>query len=131
MLSLRVLRGDTRLVSALKVERLSHSSCEGYIAFITQSKQPKKLGEIPIAYEFPNVFPREVLGLMLVKEIDLTIELISGATPISMALHWMTLAKLKELKVQLQDLIDKTFIHPECFSVGRAFPFHEEERWHF
>lgn len=49
---------DTQLVSALNVERLIHSGCNGYIAFITEKKQPKKLEEILVVCEFPNTFPK-------------------------------------------------------------------------
>ena len=34
-------RLDTRLISALKAERLIRSGCEGFIAFISEDKQPK------------------------------------------------------------------------------------------
>lgn len=64
------------------------------------------------------------------REIDLTIALMPGTNPISKAPNKMTPAKLRELKVQLEDPLDEAFIYPECFSVGKAFPFHEEERWH-
>lgn len=37
---------DTQLVSALNAERLIHSGCDGYIAFVIEKKQPKKLEEV-------------------------------------------------------------------------------------
>ena len=40
------------------------------------------------------------------------IELHPGTTPISMTPHKMALIELQELKVQLQDLLDRGFIRP-------------------
>ena len=54
---------DTRLVSALKAERIMRSGCEGYIAFISEKKPVQKLKNIHIVCEFPDVFPDEVSGL--------------------------------------------------------------------
>ena len=54
---------DTRLISALKAERMMRSGCEGYIAFIYEKKPIQELRDIPIVCEFPDVFPNEVLGL--------------------------------------------------------------------
>nr|GFD36923.1 putative reverse transcriptase domain-containing protein [Tanacetum cinerariifolium] len=39
----------------------------------------------PIVSEFPNVFPDELLGIPLVREVEFNIELIPGAKPISKA----------------------------------------------
>jgi len=38
-----------------------------------------KIENIPIVSEFPNVFPKELLGLPPQREIDFMIELILGA----------------------------------------------------
>ena len=44
--------------------------------------------------------------------MDSIIELHPGASPISMTLHRMALIELQELKVQLQELLDKGIIRP-------------------
>ncbi|KAA0032408.1 pol protein [Cucumis melo var. makuwa] len=62
--------------------------------------------------DYPDVFPDELPGLPLLKEIDFAIELESGTAPISRAPYRMAPAELKELKVQLQELLDKGFIRP-------------------
>ena len=44
------------------------------------------------------------------QEVEFTIDIISGTTPISQAPYRMTSKELKELKVQLQKLVDKGYI---------------------
>ena len=63
-------------------------------------------------YEFPVVFPKEIPGLPPIREVELTIELLPGTAPISIAPYRMAPAELGELKLQLQDLLSKGFIRP-------------------
>jgi len=58
-----------------------------------------------VVYEFEDVFPEELPGLPLQREIDFGIELIPGAQPISKIPHRITLTELKELKIQLDKLL--------------------------
>ncbi|KAA0040470.1 pol protein [Cucumis melo var. makuwa] len=59
-----------------------------------------------------DVFPEELPGLPPHREVEFAIELESGTAPISRAPYSMAPAELKELKVQLQELLDKGFIRP-------------------
>nr|GFD56445.1 uncharacterized protein [Tanacetum cinerariifolium] len=61
--------------------------------------------------EFPDVFPNELPGIPLVHEVEFNIELIPRAKPISKALYRMAPIELKELKDQLQELLERGFIH--------------------
>ena len=60
--------------------------------------------------EFPDVFPEELLGIPLEREVDMSIEMVHGTTPISKAPYRMAPIELKELKTQLHELLDKGFI---------------------
>ena len=77
------------------------------------------MDEILVVCEFPDVFPDNIPGLSLVREIDFTIDLAPGTTPISRAPYHMAPAELRELKVQLQELLDKGFIR-SSMSTGSA-----------
>ena len=56
------------------------------------------LEDILMIKEFPDVFPEELPGLPLKREVDLFIEVIHGTTPISRAPYRMAPTELKELK---------------------------------
>ena len=60
--------------------------------------------------EFPDVFPEELLGLLPERKVDLAIEVLHRTTPISRAPYCMAPIELKELKTQLQELLDKGFV---------------------
>ena len=68
------------------------------------------LEDIPVVRDFPDVFPYDLLDLPLEMEVEFTIDLVLGTNPISKAPYRMAPIELKELKVQLQELLDKGFI---------------------
>ena len=70
--------------------------------------------------EYKNVFPDELLGLPPHRDVDFTIELHLGTSPISMTPHRMMPTELKELKVQLQELLDRSFIRSSTSPWGAS-----------
>nr|GEX03621.1 DNA/RNA polymerases superfamily protein [Tanacetum cinerariifolium] len=61
----------------------------------------------PIVSEFLDVFPDELPGIPPVCEVEFNIELIPGSEPISKAPYRMAPIELKELKDQLQELLER------------------------
>ena len=51
--------------------------------------------KIPIVMEFPNVFPEELPGIPLEREVDLAIEIVPRIVPMSRASYWMAPMELK------------------------------------
>ena len=76
--------------------------------------------------EFHDVFPEELPGLPPEREVDLSIEAVQGTTPISRAPYRMAPTKLKELKTQLQELLDKGFVRPSVSPWGASVLFVEK-----
>jgi hypothetical protein len=74
--------------------------------------------EISVVQEFLDDFLEDFSGLPPDREIEFCIDLISGATPISKAPYRMTPMELKELKKQIQELLDKGFIRPSVSPWG-------------
>jgi hypothetical protein len=72
----------------------------------------QNLEDIPIAYEFPDVFPEDLPDIPPDRDIEFTIELQPGTAPISRRSYKMTPKELAELKIQLKELLDKWYIHP-------------------
>ena len=60
--------------------------------------------------EYEDVFSDELPGLPLYRDVNFTIELHPSTLPISMTPHRMVPIELYELKVQLQELLDRGFI---------------------
>ena len=68
------------------------------------------MDEIPIVREFKDVFPDDITGLPLDREVEFTIDFIPGTEPISIPPYRMAPADLRELKAQLEELLSKGFI---------------------
>ncbi|GKA31048.1 hypothetical protein Tco_0717353, partial [Tanacetum coccineum] len=82
-----------------------------------------RLESHPVVRNFPDVFPNELPGLPPEREVEFTIELIPGAQPISKAPYRMAPVELKELKDQLQELLERGFIRPSVSSWGAPVLF--------
>ena len=87
--------------------------CQGYLAYVVETgKEGTLVDEIPVVREFPDVFPGDIAGLPLGREVEFTIDLIPGTKPISIPPYRMALVELRELKAQLEELLSKGFIRP-------------------
>ncbi|WMV29794.1 hypothetical protein MTR67_023179, partial [Solanum verrucosum] len=73
---------------------------------------------IPTLCNFPEVFPENLQGLPPEREVEFPIELIPGSTPISITPYRMAPAELRELKSQLQELLERGFIRPSVSPWG-------------
>jgi hypothetical protein len=70
--------------------------------------------DIWIVFEFPDVFPEELSGMLPDHKIEFVIELVPGTAPIFRRPYRMTANQLAELKEQLQELLDKGYIRPSA-----------------
>src|SRR6266508_4264785 len=85
---------------------------------LVHSLEADPLEEIPVVNEYPDVFPEELLGLPPVRAVEFSIELLPGTAPIFRRPYRMSQNDLAEMKVQLQELLDKGFIRPSSSSWG-------------
>jgi hypothetical protein len=70
----------------------------------------QNMEDICVAREFPDVFPDDLSGMPSNQDVEFTIDLQPGTSPISRRPYKMTPKELGELKVQLNELMDKGFI---------------------
>jgi hypothetical protein len=78
----------------------------------------QNLENISVACEFPDIFPKDLPGMPPDQDVEFVIELQPGTTPISRRPYKMTPKELVELKVQLNELLDKGYIHPSSSPWG-------------
>jgi hypothetical protein len=115
--------GALKLISAIQATKLLRSGCSGYLACVTEEKLGRRIEEIPIVREFVDVFLEELPGIPPDKEIEFTIDLLPDTAPISKAPYRMAPLELKELKDQLQELLDRGFIRPSVSPWGAPVLF--------
>ena len=83
-----------------------------YLAYVlAKLKVEQKVEDITVVCHYTDVFA-EATGLPPDHEVEFAIDLVPGAKPIHKAPYRMALVKLKELKEQLQELLDRGFICP-------------------
>ena len=101
----------SNVISAMQAQRLLRKGCEDFSTLVINSKRGQiELENILVVKDFPDVFPVELPGIPPVRKVDLSIEILPRTSPTSRAPYRMALTKLKELKIQLQELLDKGFI---------------------
>jgi hypothetical protein len=74
--------------------------------------------DILVAYEFPDVLLEDLPGMPLDWDVEFVTELQPGMAPISRRPYKRTPKELAELKVQLNALLDKGYIHPSSSPWG-------------
>lgn len=70
---------------------------------------------IPAMKEFLYIFPAELTTLTPEREVNFDIELIPGVAPIFRTPYRMAQEELKELKDQLQELLQQGYICPSIY----------------
>ncbi|GKA81171.1 putative reverse transcriptase domain-containing protein [Tanacetum coccineum] len=83
----------------------------------------KKLKDVPIVRDFPEVFPEDLLGLPPARPVEFQIDLIPGSAPVARVPYRLAPSEIKELSEQLQELSDKGFIRPSSSPWGAPVLF--------
>ncbi|XP_071923239.1 uncharacterized protein [Coffea arabica] len=110
-LDVRDRLASSALISGIRVRKLLSSGVKGYLTFLIDTPGDKvKLENVPVVKEFSDVFPEKLEMLPPEKETVFKIDLAPRTAPISKTPYRMALAELKELKLQLQDLLEREFI---------------------
>ena len=102
-----------RIISFLRAKRMVSKGCLAFLSHLRDdtSKVPS-IESILIVCEFVDVFPADLLGMPLNRDIHFCIDLEPETHPISIPPHGMAPAELRELKAQLKELVGKGFIRP-------------------
>ena len=107
------------VISAFKAQKCLTKGCESFLAYVLDGKkEKKKVEDVKVANEFPEVFPEDLPGLPPIRQVEFGIDLIPGANPIARAPYRLAPTEMKELMSQLQELLDKGFIRPSSSPWG-------------
>eukprot|EP00253_Pinus_taeda_P030851 PITA_30851 len=117
---------QVRPITTNQLIKCIQKRCQVYaiqVGYANSKDKSISLNSIPIIQEFTDVFPEEIPGLPPRRNIDFTIELIPGAAPVLRAPYRMSTPELTELKMQLQELLDKEYIRPSVSPWGAPVLF--------
>nr|XP_029149688.1 uncharacterized protein LOC112757355 [Arachis hypogaea] len=112
------------LISSTSASHLMDKGNQGFLAVVrdVEAKVPS-IDQVPIVREFLDVFPAELPGIPPNWEVEFSIDLAPGVSPVSIPPYRMAPAELRELKIQLQELLDKGFICPSISPWGAPILF--------
>jgi len=102
-----------REIFALQLKRSVQKGCKVFVVHLLDPNEKLEKAEIeniPVINEYKDVFLDEIPGLPPRRDIDFTIDFVPGSVPISKTSYRLNILELKELKAQLQELIDKNYI---------------------
>ena len=115
---------SSSMMSVMMAEKMLRKAYPGYLAYAVKVRDDDmRLEDIPVVREFPDVFPDDLPGLPPDREIDFHIELAPRTEPISRAPYRMAPAELKELKVQMEEMVNKGFFRPSTSPWGAPVLF--------
>lgn len=118
------VKPGVKIVSTMRMRSYLRKGYEVFLCSVMDaSKSEPDLSQIPIVREYPDVFPDEIPGMPPHRVIDFCIDLVPGAAPISKAPYRMAPAELKELKSQLEELLNKGYIRPSVSPWGAPVLF--------
>nr|GEY93178.1 putative reverse transcriptase domain-containing protein [Tanacetum cinerariifolium] len=105
----------------------------GYLAQVTSKKaedksEEKRLEDVPIVQEFPEVFPKDLPGLPPARQVEFQIDLVPGAAPVARASYRLAPAEMQELSTQLQELSDRIY-KTQFLTLGSTSSVCQEEIW--
>ncbi|GJV25977.1 putative reverse transcriptase domain-containing protein [Tanacetum coccineum] len=83
----------------------------------------KRLEDIPVVKEFPDVFPKDLPGLPPVRQVEFQIDLIPRAAPVARTPYRLAPSEMQELSNQLQELTGQGFIRPSTSPWGAPVLF--------
>ncbi|PWA68100.1 reverse transcriptase domain-containing protein [Artemisia annua] len=112
------------IISYLRMIKHVNEGCQAFMVHVTESKSiEKRLEDVPIVRDFPEVFPEDLHGLPPNRQVEFQIELVPGAAPVAKAPYRLAPSEMKELSEQLKELSDKGFIRPSSSPWGAPVLF--------
>nr|GEX43492.1 hypothetical protein [Tanacetum cinerariifolium] len=90
---------------------------------VEDKSKEKRLVDVPVVRDFPEVFPEDLPGLPPIRPVEFQIDLVPGAAPVARAPYRLAPSEMKELAEQLKELSDKGFIRPSSSPWGAPVLF--------
>nr|GEZ53160.1 putative reverse transcriptase domain-containing protein [Tanacetum cinerariifolium] len=116
------------IISSTKTQKYMLKGFPIFLEHITATEvkdksEKKRLEDVPIVQEFPDVFPEDLSGLPPTRQVEFQIDLVLGAAPVARAPYRLAPSEMKELAEQLKELFDKGFIRPSSSPWGAPVLF--------
>ncbi|WMV26669.1 hypothetical protein MTR67_020054 [Solanum verrucosum] len=102
---------QAKIISSIRARKLVGQDCLAYLAYLAHNRdveiESPSIESILVVSEFREVFPTDLPSMPPYRDINFCIDLEPGTHPISISPYCMAPAELRELKAQIQELLDK------------------------
>ncbi|KAI3754881.1 hypothetical protein L1987_54673 [Smallanthus sonchifolius] len=100
-----------KMINCMKAHKYLRKGYCAFLAHIVEKKpEERRLEDIPIVRDYPEVFPEDLPGLPPSRQVEFRIDLVPGAAPVARSPYRLAPSEMRELSSQLQELLDKGFI---------------------
>nr|GEV70296.1 putative reverse transcriptase domain-containing protein [Tanacetum cinerariifolium] len=126
MLIVESNKGVSRLkvISCFKARKYVERGCHLFLTHVMKSKsKEKRMEDVPLIHDFFKVFHEELPGLPPPRQVEFRIDLVPRDAPVARAQYRLAPSEMKELSVQLQELLEKGFIRPSSSPWGAPVLF--------
>ncbi|GKA65598.1 hypothetical protein Tco_0765305 [Tanacetum coccineum] len=96
---------------------------EAFQTLMENKSKEKRMEDVPVIRDFLKVFPEELPGLPPSRQVEFQIDLVPRDAPIARARYRLSPSEMRELSIQLQELLEKGFIRPSSSPWGASVLF--------
>lgn len=108
---LEFVEDEDMFVSAKQVRESIRDDAQVLVMLASlEAKYKGVVCDLPVVYDFPEVFPEDISDFPPEREVEFVIDLVPATSPVSMAPYRMSASVLSELKKKLEDFLEKRFI---------------------
>ncbi|GKC17832.1 putative reverse transcriptase domain-containing protein [Tanacetum coccineum] len=119
-----IVKYDSVIICGKKVVRIPYGNKMLIVESDKENKSKEKwLEDMPAIRDLLEVFPEELPGLPPPRQVEFRIDLVPGAAPVARAPYRLAPFEMRELSIQLQELLEKGFIRPISSPWGASVLF--------
>nr|GEV42178.1 putative reverse transcriptase domain-containing protein [Tanacetum cinerariifolium] len=132
-----LVKHDAVIICGEKVVRISYGNkmliveSDNDVSRLKKKSKEKRLEDVPIICDFAKVFPEELPRLPPPRQVEFQIDLVPRVAPIARAPCRLAPSEMRELPIQLQELLEKGFIRPSSSSWGAPMLFLKKKDGYF
>ena len=98
------------IISCIQASKYLLKDCHGNLAHVWNTGvKEERLEDVPVARDFPEVFPEDLPGLPPKRQVQFGMELIHGAASIARAPYRLAPSKMKEISDSIERIIRQGF----------------------
>lgn len=116
------------IILMMKARSCLRKKYPSFLAYVIDSKkEARKIEDVNVVNEFPDVFPDDLPGLPPDRPVEFRINLVPGAAPVAQAPYRLAPTEIKEMMNQIQQFLDKVFIRPSSSPWGAPVLFERKK----